>query len=260
MPSARSHAHSRVRGRGLRGRRRDRHARLPRLGGGLRRIYGHPGQGLRPAGGAAPPHLQTEGRRHRDRRRRGRMRQVRHRRSRSGARHSGVVGRRVGQHPGRPGHRREGGVQAGGRVGRGGEHPRQRRQDKGQAGREDRRVGRPPATGQGSDHHPHRRARGVLARRSGDLPAQHRRAEGALCRTRFHLVPARRLQYGSRRGVGRAPTGSAAAVGRDGPRQVGGGQAERAGGSGRSLRRARGDSAERRGARGREPSDTPRNG
>ena len=56
------------------------------------------------------------------------------------------------------------------------------------------------------------------------------------------------------------PTGSAAAVGRDGPRQVGGGQAERAGGSGRSLRRARGDSAERRGARGREPSDTPRNG
>ena len=157
---ARSDVHPDPRSRGVRGRRRDRNPFAEGRRGGLRCLYGDPRQGLRTARARPLPHLQAAGRggEHRDRRPRGHPREVRHRRPSVGARHPRAVGRRFGQHPRRAGHRRKERLQAGAGVGNGREHPRQRFENQGKTGREDRRVGRQPASGQAPDDHLPRRA------------------------------------------------------------------------------------------------------
>ena len=98
----------------------------------LRRLHGDARQGLRAAGARTLPHLQAEGLRRGDRDRgpRGHPPEVRHRRSGARARHPRPVGRRLGQYPGGPGHRREDGLQTGSGVGNGRAYPRQRRFDR----------------------------------------------------------------------------------------------------------------------------------
>ena len=238
--------HSDSRGRGLRGRRRDRHAFAKGRRRRIRRLYGHARQGLRPAGEGQLPDIQAErcGRRDRDRRPRGDPREVRHRRSRARARHSRPVGRCVGQHSRRAGHRREERLQAGAGVGHGGEHPRQRGADRGQAGREDRRMGRQVAPGQAAHDDLPRRADSLPRGGADGLRAASGRAAGRLCRAGFQGFPER---SGEPRTPGaavrRAASGGSAAVGRDGPRQVGRREEGGAGRAGQSVRRSRGPAA-----------------
>ncbi len=166
----RAHPHE----RGLRGRRRHRHAGPAGGAGRLPRGHRDRRQGLLPTGRRADPRLQPEGRR-RLVRRRGREDQVR-RRARPGRRRAGTHGRCQRQREGRAGHRREGRPRPhchlrlarraahAGRPGQGQEAARSA------AGARRRRAPEPRAR-----HHPHRRA-GDLRCRGADLPRRFARA------------------------------------------------------------------------------------
>ena len=227
-------------GRGLRGRRRDRHPLAEGRRGGLRSLHGDPRQGLRAARARQLQDLQAEGRRRgdRDRRPRGDPRALRLRRPGARARHAGAVGRRFGQHPRRAGHRREERLQTRARMGHGGAHPRKCGPHQGQAGRADRRVGRPAAAGQAAHDDPARRSDRVPGRGAHGLRTPHRCAAGALCRTRLQGVSERSGQpRAGRAALRRTPSGGADAARGGGPRQVGGGPEGGPRGSGRPVRR-----------------------